>query len=582
MGGLLPKRKLVYVLCLSQAVLLLACGPRLKMKRAEDTQAQQGQASNQKVAKKPNPVNPVPGNKPTPTPAPKKDLLDLKALPFKMAKLREGELESDFMPFRKNSTRVLADAQKLSAEDQKFIRYLTTGYHEQLSYKDDQQRAKHKITLIDSISVLLNSLSTGPTIVKPIAIDEGMCIFRIDLRSYRWTAEQYEKVVKGTNFAQPKPYPYTVAGDDNITQLKTLLGTDVPIVRADWFLFEAGKPENYHDLLSIEDTLAKLEQRTQIDRLANINSTMNFPENAPLAIRAGIGRGKSGVSTNNRLIERHKAGFGSFWLSYDFAAPAEGTFRDIFVSPLGPGNVGNVGSLKGFQPAGGEVIFNLPNNLQAYALLDENNGRINIAPTSVVFNPTDRIRAGAITNGYACWSCHSTGLLAAKDEMRPFLQNQLSDAEKASLYGDRATKALNAMHIPQAELDALITSDSKIHNDAVVKARLVGTKPMAQMAWTAQYYENDMTLAMVAAELDMGLAQFSALLPSLPADLQSALHSAKNNDMDRGTFESLFPKLIAAVAQSLKPEGEDQGQGQEQSQEQSQAQDPNQGQQGQG
>lgn len=547
MYGSQRKRKIAYALGLT--VMMTACGPRLKMTKAED----QAQQADQQPTPRPNP-EPIAqkpdgkggGNvvKPDDT---KPKGIDLSALPFKMAKIRGDEPVQGFKPYALDSGLALGDAAKIADEDRKFIRYLTTRFHEQMAYSNDQERAKAKINMIDSVSVLLNSLSNEPAITKPVALDGGMSVFRIDIRRYGWTVEQFEAVVKGTNFTPPRPYPYGMANDDNIVALKAQLGTEVPLVRADWFLFEAGRPENYHVLLGIEQTLADLEKRVKIDRLANIKGTMNLPDSAPLAIRAAIGRGRSGVSTNNRVIERHAAATGNFWLSYDFAAPEEGTFRDIFVSPLGPSATGNVGDLKGFEPAGGEVIFSLPNGLQAYALLNEANARIDIAPTAVVFNPTDRLRAGAITNGYACWSCHSQGILSAKDELRPYINETLSAEERNTLFGDAAVKAVNALHPEQGKLDALYVADSKTHNEAVVKARLVGTTPMAQMAAVAQYYEQDMSLGMVAAELDLSLSQFNTLLRKLPKELQSALHAAKNNDMDRGTFEGLYPKLIDAL-----------------------------------
>lgn len=535
-----PMRKRMIAVGISLMAMLSACGPKLKMIRSDKDKT--AQAGDQKPIVRPNPA-PVPA--PKPAPAPKG--IDISALPFKLAAIRGGAIGTDFVPFQSESEKALTDAAKFSAEEQKFIRYLTLGYNEQIRYKDDQSRAKIKIEMIDSMSVLLNSLSKTPAIVKPVALGENMGLFRIDIRSYGWTAAQFDKVLKGTNLATPKAYPYVVAGDSNLTQLKTQLGTDVPIVRADWFLFEAGKPQNYHDLLGIEDTLEKIEQRTKVKRIENIKATMNFPKNAPLAVRATIGRGKSGVSTNNRLIERHKANTGNFWLSYDFAAPKEGTQRDLFASPLGPGATGNVGDLKGFTPAGGELIFSLPNGLQAYALLDDKDKRIDIAPTAVVFNPTDRNRAGAITNGYACWSCHSQGILSATDELRPFIEQKLSAKEREELFGKDAVAAMMALHVKQDKLTALYKEDSKTHNDAVIAARIVGDTPMAQMAWTAQYYEKNMTMAMVAAELDLSLAQLDAVFAELPRELQAALQAAKNDDLDRGSFETLFPKLIEAL-----------------------------------
>ena len=77
-----------------------------------------------------------------------------------------------------------------------------------------------------------------------------------------------------------------------------------------------------------------------------------------IAKRAGFQN--SGVSRNNRLIERHAGHIGYFWTSYDFsgAHPKAGLFQ----FPLGPGGE------FGFQYDGGETIFSLPNGFQGYYL----------------------------------------------------------------------------------------------------------------------------------------------------------------------------------------------------------------------
>ena len=78
------------------------------------------------------------------------------------------------------------------------------------------------------------------------------------------------------------------------------------------------------------------------------------------AVRAGFNG--SGVARNNRVLERHDAAHGAYWKSYDFS---DNTNRqNIFEHPLGPGGA------SGFQHAGGEIIFHLPNGLHGYLLVD--------------------------------------------------------------------------------------------------------------------------------------------------------------------------------------------------------------------
>ena len=78
------------------------------------------------------------------------------------------------------------------------------------------------------------------------------------------------------------------------------------------------------------------------------------------------GTNNSGVSNNNRVIERHTSRYGAYWKSYDFAGSV-GT-QNIFTHPLS------------FTHDGGEVVFNLPNGLQAYYVTNASGFRLDACP----------------------------------------------------------------------------------------------------------------------------------------------------------------------------------------------------------
>ncbi len=69
----------------------------------------------------------------------------------------------------------------------------------------------------------------------------------------------------------------------------------------------------------------------------------------------------SGVSRNNRVIERHEipgSRCRGYWLSYDFASNGDPIApKDILANPLD------------FVQDGGEIIFTLPNGLQGYMIV---------------------------------------------------------------------------------------------------------------------------------------------------------------------------------------------------------------------
>src|SRR5262249_27180645 len=137
-------------------------------------------------------------------------------------------------------------------------------------------------------------------------------------------------------------YPYGVVQEGPAWLAVTkATGTAIPLVRGDWFVYAASRPPLYHEVLGLPATDLALERRLEVDVAANIRRDR--------VARAGFS--DSGVSRNNRLIERHRSRYGAYWKSYDFASN-EGR-RNLFKHPLGPGGKDS------FDADGGEIIFNL-------------------------------------------------------------------------------------------------------------------------------------------------------------------------------------------------------------------------------
>jgi hypothetical protein len=101
---------------------------------------------------------------------------------------------------------------------------------------------------------------------------------------------------------------------------------------------------------------------------------------------------KSGVSANNRLIERHMARNGYFWTSYDFGGNRDR--QSLYEFPLGPGGP------HGFNHDGGETIFSLPNGFQACFLNNSKGQPLDKGPTSIVREPSRK--DFSVTNGISC------------------------------------------------------------------------------------------------------------------------------------------------------------------------------------
>jgi serine/threonine-protein kinase len=183
----------------------------------------------------------------------------------------------------------------------------------------------------------------------------------------------------------------------------------------------ASRPPLYYRLLDLPPDVGTLERRLKVDIAANFH-------NDRLA-RAGVAR--SGVSKRCRLVERHPAESGAFWLSYDFTTN-DGT-GNLFQFPLGPIFAGNPYSKLAFEHAESEVMFNLPNGLQAYMLVDGKGQRIDAAPVEVVRDAQETSGSAAVVAGLSCMACHRQGVVPVKDTLRDGLAISGAARDKAEL-----------------------------------------------------------------------------------------------------------------------------------------------------
>ena len=234
----------------------------------------------------------------------------------------------------------------LSEFDRPSARYFTITHLYNAGESQETLRA-YKIAL----SKLINSLSWGFHVINPEPIDDAETIFYIDLRDYEWD-------VRGDAWTQiENVYPYTIEFDAEtqavelrkLANLRQQMDCQVPYVYADWFIATASLPPLYHDILDLPTTDSALESQLGVDVARNL-------ESAPGRRVWRAGFNDSGVSNHNRVVERHTSRHGAYWKSYDFAGSVGA--QNVFTHPLS------------FRQDGGEMIFNLPNGLQAYMIVD--------------------------------------------------------------------------------------------------------------------------------------------------------------------------------------------------------------------
>ena len=289
-----------------------------------------------------------------------------------------------------------------------------------------------------ALSKLVNSLSWGFEIHNPEPIDAAETIFYIDLRDYEWD-------VRGDAWTQiEREYPYAIEFDattqagllEKLTNLRQEMDCQVPFVHVDWFLATASLPPLYHDILDLPATDRELERELNVDVARNIQTA---PGNR--VWRAGFNN--SGVSNNNRVVERHRSRYGAYWKSYDFAGSVGA--QNILTHPLS------------FRHDGGEVVFNLPNGLQGYYISDASGNRIDVAPTDIVSNPA--ASDPAVRNGLSCIGCHTEGMKEFEDNVRSVIEQTANPAFNKA-------QALR-LYVEKEEMDRLLSEDIERYKDAL-------------------------------------------------------------------------------------------------------------------
>jgi hypothetical protein len=452
--------------------------------------------------------------------------------------LKDSGSNRALVKFADESRSVMADLTTINASgvgQARFKRYLSlVGLHNQKSISDVEMKQA-----INAVSRTINSLSFRPAIVLPELVNEQL--LRIDLRDYGWDEADWEFLVStypygGIFSAEQRAIMKTMTDPDPVSE--ALSGTEVASVRVEWFLANATRPENYHRFLDMPATTQALEQKLGFSILANLDRMMK-DNSAKSDVVTRSGFMNSGVSSTNRVMERHSINTGSFWISYDFAPPFAGEDpleklrKNIFAAPFGPSLADAPLS---FKHDGGEVIFSLPNGLFGYLLVTAAGARLDIAPVAIVSDPA---RPEGILNGLSCMTCHRAGLIPKEDEVSKTIESRLTGELKL---------ALKRLYAPKGEIYALLDADNVAYLAAVRKASINKEQTSVDIVGLGVRFEREVSIQMAAAELgitDVVLKKLINDSPELSGQLGSLVQGTYN--MKRPLFENAVPQLIQLV-----------------------------------
>jgi mono/diheme cytochrome c family protein len=405
---------------------------------------------------------------------------------------------------------IRTDLLNQSLRSRHFLRYFSLAHLYNAGVPDRELEAYRS-----ALGKLINSLSWQKEITAPTPIDPARTLLRIDLRDYNRTAASWDLLSTA--------YPYTIAipGALSVEQISS---ARQPYIRGDWFAANASVPPLYHDLLGLPGSLSELE------RMLGVDAARDLREEKRVA-RAGVRA--SGVSQNNRVLQRHASLHGAYWKSFDFRSSVDR--QNIFENPLN------------FFAAGNEIIFNLPNGLQGYLVVDGSGRRINEAPVEIVSdrtNPDDPV----IRNGRSCMSCHYDGIRPFRDEVRSVI--------RAQGFGSFDRDKALALYQPQAELDALVERDRERFR---VAAQLAAGSTVAApqdepVNALSRRFSADLSVEQAAAEVGLEPAVFRELVrrsPRLTALGYSQL-VVSGGAIKRSAWETNFDDLAIALGLGIE------------------------------
>jgi hypothetical protein len=288
-------------------------------------------------------------------------------------------------------------------------------------------------------------------------------------------------------------------------------------------------------LAAIPTTEKRLEQ------LLDLDTDRNLRDGKALRISVEMSR----VSRNHRVLERHQfrgrpelydqSRAYAYWRTHDFAS-RDGR-KNVFQFPRG-----SEAHEEGFERDGGEMIFELPNGLHGYMIVNRSGGRLDRAPLSVVQND-DRSDPAfpAIENGRSCMMCHDVGIKLAEDSLLPEIVAEWSRRRPDRWAGvarlhEQGRWIVGGRTVLERDLDSYVDSIRRLQVDFSRERRWQDDTGLILE------YNRDLDIAEVALELGVSIEMFTSVLADTDEEalLPFAPLLVQGRRIARSTFASAF------------------------------------------
>lgn len=390
---------------------------------------------------------------------------------------------------------VARDAASLDADDATSTRYVSLANRWSYGACGRTLTAERQ-----GLSKLLNSLSRSTVITPPTPIDADQTLYRIDLRDYEWD----ETVLLASTFyddaweaiAASNPFAVSFVGDDADEAIADT-GTTIPLMFANSLIATATRPDIYYAILETGDTYDA--------QLADLGVDPTLPGE-----RAGF----DGIIAVRKPLGNYS---GYLW---DLGS-VDGGQASVLRDPL--------------QTATGEhqLLFSLPNGLQAFAYTGATGRRLNDSDT-LLDTDQNNFRAAVPLTPFRQHSPKPGVNDAVRDNL---------EGSDPGLYPLAIENAVVAAYPGREAITAQIDADFETFTRPALEAALVNPILPEPISTAFAEYDRDLLLEDVAGELMVTKEDLQQNLVLL----DPAFSVLDVGFMDRDDFALLFRDALCVL-----------------------------------
>lgn len=329
---------------------------------------------------------------------------------------------------------------------------------------------------------------------------------------------------------------------DKVERLGLLTVSDAPILRGDWFIATTFRPPFYYEFLGIPEK--------EEDFIKNV--VFANPEQAAQAEKDRRGTvTASGITINNRRLDRVPTFLGYYWFSTDAKTSVDAqNFLEILLDR----------KKENFDAS--EQIFSLPNELQGYALFNNKGIRQDAVPDDIASSNQHSHHDGRILAGVSCTICHNVGILPFRSVIRDIVKKPTRTQGGGKLESPDPESIRRAQQLYSDADDMLRKTqrDQQLYNDAVKKVTgWDGSKLSLNLnrIYSNYLYGNEpgrdpLTLEMAAREMGVTVAHAREKLAGM--ERPGIIGLLNDVPLRRDQWEKLYPEAAARCSAYTKKE----------------------------